>query len=188
LRVQLKHLAKVALRFLQMALLECILPALKNLRGISRVVSLAGEEDEAVEAELCPFGAGAACPGGMAIAISTSRSKIKPFDVIRALDTGMTLCCSVRQCTLSVQALTRTLKTDGKLPGRVETAAPPASSGQAMGCPVEQSSTMFGIGTPWDGRTSGLRPDGQPKAAVPTWLQDSGASPFQREGCNGDNS
>ena len=40
----------------------------------------------------------------------------------------------------------------------------------ALGCPVEQSSTGFGIGTGLDGETSGLRSEGQPRAAVPTWL------------------
>ena len=48
----------------------------------------------------------------------------------------------------------------------------------ALGCPVEQSSTGFGIGTGLDGETSGLRTEGQPRAcpelvegaAVPTWL------------------
>ncbi len=40
----------------------------------------------------------------------------------------------------------------------------------ALGCPVEQSSTGFGIGTGLDGETSGLRPEGQARAAVPTWL------------------
>ncbi len=40
----------------------------------------------------------------------------------------------------------------------------------APGCPVEQSSTGFGIGTGLDGETSGLRSEGQPRAAVPTCL------------------
>ena len=44
---------------------------------------------------------------------------------------------------------------------RVGTAAP--------GCPVERSSTDFGAGIYLDGKASGLRPDGQPGAAVPTW-------------------
>jgi len=39
----------------------------------------------------------------------------------------------------------------------------------ALGCPVEQSSTGFDVGTCSDGETSGLRPEGQPRAAVPTW-------------------
>jgi tRNA-dihydrouridine synthase B len=39
----------------------------------------------------------------------------------------------------------------------------------ALGCPVERSSTSFGVGSYSDGQTSGLRPDGQPRAAVPTW-------------------
>src|ERR1700723_4342326 len=51
-----------------------------------------------------PCDVGAACGGGIAIAIPASRSKTKPPDVIRVLDTGMGLCCSVRQCTLSIQA------------------------------------------------------------------------------------
>jgi tRNA-dihydrouridine synthase B len=40
----------------------------------------------------------------------------------------------------------------------------------ALGCPVEQSSTGFDVGSEADGETSGLRPDGQPRAAVPTCL------------------
>jgi nifR3 family TIM-barrel protein len=39
----------------------------------------------------------------------------------------------------------------------------------ALGCPVEQSSTGFEAGSCLDGEASGLRPDGQPSAAVPTW-------------------
>ena len=40
----------------------------------------------------------------------------------------------------------------------------------ALGCPVEHSSTGFDAGTDLDGQTSGLRPDGQPRAAaVPTF-------------------
>jgi tRNA-dihydrouridine synthase B len=39
----------------------------------------------------------------------------------------------------------------------------------ALGCPVEQSSTGFAAGNCPDGEASGLRPDGQPRAAVPTW-------------------
>jgi tRNA-dihydrouridine synthase B len=39
----------------------------------------------------------------------------------------------------------------------------------ALGCPVERSSTGFGIGTGLDGETSGLRPEGQPRASFPTW-------------------
>jgi queuine tRNA-ribosyltransferase len=40
----------------------------------------------------------------------------------------------------------------------------------ALGCPVERSSTGFGAGGSSNpsGQTSGLRPDGQPRAAVPT--------------------
>jgi len=52
----------------------------------------------------------------------------------------------------------------------VGTAAPSASSGQALGCPVERSSTGLGAGSSNpSGQASGLRPDGQPRAAVPTW-------------------
>ncbi len=40
----------------------------------------------------------------------------------------------------------------------------------ASGCPVERSSTGFGTGSQLDGEESGLRPDGQPRAAVPTWV------------------
>jgi tRNA-dihydrouridine synthase B len=39
----------------------------------------------------------------------------------------------------------------------------------ALACPVERSSTGFGVGSGLDGELSGLRPDGQPRAAVPTW-------------------
>ena len=40
----------------------------------------------------------------------------------------------------------------------------------ALGCPIERSSMGFdGAGIEVDGETSGLRPDGQPGAAVPTW-------------------
>ncbi len=52
---------------------------------------------------------------------------------------------------------------------RVGTAAPSASSGQAPGCPVERSLIGFDAGIPLDERTSGLRPEGQPGAAVSTW-------------------
>jgi len=45
--------------------------------------------------------------------------------------------------------------------GRVGTAA--------LGCPVERSSTDFDVGSHLQGQTSGLRPEGQPRAAVPTW-------------------
>jgi tRNA-dihydrouridine synthase B len=45
--------------------------------------------------------------------------------------------------------------------GYVETAAP--------GCPVEQSSTVFDRAVRSGGEKSGLRPEGQPGAAVPTW-------------------
>jgi len=47
--------------------------------------------------------------------------------------------------------------------GYVGTAAP--------GCPVERSSTSFDRGSVLNGETSGLRPDGQPRAAVPTWAE-----------------
>ncbi len=40
----------------------------------------------------------------------------------------------------------------------------------ALGCPVEQSSTGFDVSVQFDGKLSGLRPDGQPGAAVPTWV------------------
>jgi queuine tRNA-ribosyltransferase len=46
------------------------------------------------------------------------------------------------------------------IPAHVGTAAP--------GCPVERSSTDFDSGTGLRGEKSGLRPDGQPRAAVPT--------------------
>jgi tRNA-dihydrouridine synthase B len=39
----------------------------------------------------------------------------------------------------------------------------------ALGCPVERRSTAFVAGVELDGETSGLRPDRQPRAAVPTW-------------------
>src|SRR5216684_5614355 len=39
----------------------------------------------------------------------------------------------------------------------------------ALGCPVERSSTGFDAGSHLDGEASGLRPYGQPRAAVPTW-------------------
>jgi len=39
----------------------------------------------------------------------------------------------------------------------------------ALGCPVERSSTDFTACSDADGQTSGLWPDGQPRAAVPTW-------------------
>ena len=38
----------------------------------------------------------------------------------------------------------------------------------ALGCPVEQSSTGLDFGSRIDGQNSGLQPDGQPGAAVPT--------------------
>jgi tRNA-dihydrouridine synthase B len=42
----------------------------------------------------------------------------------------------------------------------------------ALGCPVEQGSTRFDFGNLIDGQKSGLRPDGQPGAAVPTHPYD----------------
>jgi tRNA-dihydrouridine synthase B len=39
----------------------------------------------------------------------------------------------------------------------------------ALGGPVEQSSTYFEAGSDIGGSASGLRPDGQPRVAVPTW-------------------
>ena len=42
----------------------------------------------------------------------------------------------------------------------------------ALGCPVERSSTGFDIGGVLDGQESGLQPDGQPVAAVPTCLYE----------------
>src|ERR1022692_707243 len=45
----------------------------------------------------------------------------------------------------------------------------------ALSCPIERSSTGFDNGVHLDGEDSGLRPDGPPKAAVPTWtLQETG--------------
>ncbi len=41
----------------------------------------------------------------------------------------------------------------------------------AIGCPVERSSTGFDAGSEFDGKESGLWPDGQPRAAVPTWAK-----------------
>jgi tRNA-dihydrouridine synthase B len=53
-------------------------------------------------------------------------------------------------------------KSSGPGKGHVGTAA--------LGCPVEQSSTDFDAISPMDeAQQSGLRPDGQPRAAVPTW-------------------
>src|SRR5271157_4221449 len=40
----------------------------------------------------------------------------------------------------------------------------------APGCPVERSSTRVDTGIHLGGQASGLRPDGQPGAAVPTWF------------------
>jgi tRNA-dihydrouridine synthase len=39
----------------------------------------------------------------------------------------------------------------------------------ALGCPVERSSTVFDFGRQLDEQVSGLRPEGQPRAAVSTW-------------------
>jgi tRNA-dihydrouridine synthase len=53
-------------------------------------------------------------------------------------------------------------KSSGPGKGHVGTAA--------LGCPVEQSSTDFDAISPMDeAQQSGLRSDGQPRAAVPTW-------------------
>jgi nifR3 family TIM-barrel protein len=53
--------------------------------------------------------------------------------------------------------------------GHVGTAAP--------GCPFERSSIGFDAGCGLDGESSGLRPEGQPGAAVPTWtLPETSAS------------
>jgi tRNA-dihydrouridine synthase B len=46
----------------------------------------------------------------------------------------------------------------------------------ALGCPVERTSTGFGIGV---GVDSGLRPEEQPGAVVPTW-PSSGARPYDQ--------
>jgi nifR3 family TIM-barrel protein len=39
----------------------------------------------------------------------------------------------------------------------------------ALGCPVERSSTGFDFGRQLEEQVSGLRPEGHPRAAVPTW-------------------
>jgi len=56
--------------------------------------------------------------------------------------------------------------------GHVGTAAPSPSSGQAIGCPVERSSTAFDAATRFDGEESGLQPKARPElgegAPVPT--------------------
>src|SRR4030081_3603759 len=57
----------------------------------------------------------------------------------------------------------------------VGTAAPSAGSGQAPGCPVERSSSAFDSVTPAVEEESGLRPDGQPGAAVPTYSDQTQA-------------
>ena len=105
MRIKPNHLAEIALRFVQAAVGEGVLSALKQLRGIGGLASLTSEGDEFMGAPALPFpgDVGEARGGGIAIAISASRSKTKPSDG-RALDTGMGLCCSVRQCTLSIQA------------------------------------------------------------------------------------
>jgi nifR3 family TIM-barrel protein len=56
----------------------------------------------------------------------------------------------------------------------------------ALGCPVERSSTALDACTVIDGDMSGLRPDGQPKAAVPTWPLQSTASRHPEEPVCGD--
>jgi tRNA-dihydrouridine synthase B len=58
-------------------------------------------------------------------------------------------------------------------------AAPSTSSGQALGCPVGRSSTGFDVSTRVDREESGLRPDGQPRAAVPTWaVAETSTAPY----------
>jgi len=56
--------------------------------------------------------------------------------------------------------------------GQVGTAAPSPSSGQAIGCPVERSSTAFDAATRFDGEESGLQPKPRPEvgggAPLPT--------------------
>jgi len=49
----------------------------------------------------------------------------------------------------------------------------------ALGCPVERSSTGFDAGSDLDGQASGLRPDGQPRAAVPTWALPETSAGFK---------
>jgi tRNA-dihydrouridine synthase B len=49
----------------------------------------------------------------------------------------------------------------------------------AIGCPVEQSSTGFELGGQPDGQLAGLRPEGQPRAAVPTFT-----SPGRKATCH----
>src|ERR1700758_1941805 len=51
----------------------------------------------------------------------------------------------------------------------VGTAAKACPERSRRGCPVKQSSTGFDAGGRLDAQESGLRPDGQPGAAVPTW-------------------
>jgi len=51
----------------------------------------------------------------------------------------------------------------------------------AIGCPVERSSPGLALVSQLDGQTSGLRPEGQPMAAVPTWTLPetrSSANPY----------
>ena len=51
--------------------------------------------------------------------------------------------------------------------------APPMSSGHVRGCLVERSSTAFDSATCVPGEKSGLRPERQPRAAVPTWSEST---------------
>jgi len=49
----------------------------------------------------------------------------------------------------------------------------------AFGCPVEPISTGVNVGSEVSGQASGLRPDGQPRATVPTWsLPGPGAARY----------
>jgi tRNA-dihydrouridine synthase B len=56
----------------------------------------------------------------------------------------------------------------------------------ALGCPVEQSSTGFGFGSRLGGQESGLWPEGQPSAVVPTGQLQSSASKLYDEPCEAD--
>jgi tRNA-dihydrouridine synthase B len=51
----------------------------------------------------------------------------------------------------------------------------------ALGCPVERGSTGFGLGDELEEETSGLRPDGRPRAAVPTYSLPSTTVPTYDE-------
>jgi len=46
----------------------------------------------------------------MPIAAAISRNRTKPFNVIRALDTDISLCCSVRQRSLQIQATVNAMR------------------------------------------------------------------------------